>query len=517
MVERETRKRIAALAVLLLLAAFLLSSHLDAPFDTNHIGFTGAWYSLSARNLLTWGPGRLWGCLSIESGPPVGPPRLYLDHPPMVAWVLAGVFRLFGEGELQARTTALALSLAGAVFFFLFALRLFRGRVGPALLGVLLAVATPVWAFYGTLVDPHGPGLLLSMGGALWASARWEARRRRGDLLLLAGFLALGCLYDWAALLIAGPVGLWFLLFHRRRGGGEGAWTAWGTWAFLFVLLLLQVHLAARATGGRADLLGPLAKRSALGASGFFFQGRRLSVGEVLFQVARWNWKGIPLPLTLAGFAGALLAFRDARRGEAPGAAALLWVPLLMGAAISLLFLQAAFEHDYLQIYFAPGAGLGAAYLFDRILRALPRRRRLLQAGALAFLVLSLGWGFHRSRSRWAAQEPGLDRYRKAGALLASKVRPDEYLLSSTGFLPPLAYYSRRKIFWEVRAPWALPRPERIAGLRPGGILLSGGEEDRFLEERAAERGLRRSLTLAGGDLRFLPGGGEEGGEKTGR
>ena len=495
-----------AAALVLLVSLILLSSHLDAPFDRNHIGFTGAWYSLSARNFRAYGPARLWGCLSIESGPPAVHPRLYLDHPPMVGLVLAGVFSLFGEGELQARATGLALSLLAAWFFFLYARRLLWGSPWWALFGVLLAVAAPVWSFYGTLVDPHGPGLLLAMGGSLWGASRYEREGQVRDLVWTCSFVALACLYDWAAVLIAGPLGLWFLLGGVRRGK-RGALAVWGTWGILVSLLLLQLYLAARAGGGRADLLGPLAKRSSFFGGSLHIHGKTLSLWAVLVQVAKWNWKGLPLPLTLLGWTGALLAGRDAFRKKAPPSALLIWIPLAMGACISLFFLEAAFEHEYLQIYFAPGLGLGTAYLAGRISRLRPSmagRTRLLAA---AFLAFSLFWGFHRSRNRWAAQEPGLARYKEAGAVVAARVPPHKYIISDTDFLPPLAYYARRRIYWDVRDPSLLPSSPSPEGLEPGGVILKGGERSGFLLDWASRRGWKGPLPLAGGDLDlYTPG-----------
>ena len=497
---RDRRHLAAALVLLLVLSCLLLSSHLNAPFDKNHIGFTAAWYSLSARNFLVYGPGKLWGCLSIESGPPAAHPRLYLDHPPMVSLVLAGVFRVFGEGELQARTTALILSLLAVFFFFLFARMVFEGAVWLAFFGTLLAASTPVWAFYGTLVDPHGPGLLLAMSGALWAGASRLGKRKMPYLAAACGFVALGCLYDWAAVLIAGPLGLWFLL-QKGGKGGRGAMAVWGTWAVLFALLLLQVFLAAGAAGLEGGLLAPLVKRSSLSAGTHAFHGKALSAWEVLLQVAKWNWKGIPFPLSLMGWAGAILAFRDARRGRAPWEAALLWVPLIMGACISLVFLEASFEHDYLQIYFAPGLGLGAAYLLYRILKSHPSRARLVRRTALAYLAISIAWGAYRSRNRWALQEEGLRLYKEAGRSVAESVEPSGYLLSGTGFLPPLAFYSRRRIYWDVRSPSDLPGGRETGPMKMKGVLLEGGRRSGFLLDLARRKGMKGPFSLAGGDL----------------
>jgi len=497
---RDRASLVLALILVLVPGGLLLSSHLGAPFDKNHIGFTAAWYSLSARNFLSYGPARLDGCLSIESGPRAARPRLYRDHPPGVGLVLAGVFALFGEGELQARATALALSLLAAVFFLLYARRLFGGELRPAVFGVLLSLATPVWAFYGSLVDPHGPGLLLSLAGSSWAASRWEGEGRRRDLSWACLFVALGCLYDWAAVLIAGPLGLWALL-SPRKGAWKGAFALWGTWAFCFGLLFLQVSLAAG--GGGGGLLLPLIKRSAFFGGDLHLHGRTYSFWEVLLQVAKWNWKGIPLPLTLSGLAGALLALGDARRREIPWAGALLVLPYFMGTVISLVFLEAAFEHDYLQIYFAPGAGLGTAYLVYRILRRRPSLAFLLQAGSVLLLVTCLLWGGWKSRARWEAQEAGLGLYREAGRTLAEKVEPGEYLLAETSFLPPLAYYSRRRIFWNVAGPSSLPDPRDTQGMIPGGILVRPGARRGFLLEWARRRfkALKGPFPLAGGDL----------------
>jgi len=493
-------KKEAALALLLVVIVtfLLMSSHLDAPFDLNHIGFTAAWYSLSAQNFLDYGVTDLYFSLTTDSGPLVDHPTLYLDHPAGISLLLAGVFRFTGPGELAARATGLGLSLGAAVFFFLFQRRLFRAT-WPALLGTLLAVSAPSWAFYGSLVDPHGPSLLFALAGALWAVLRWAREGRRRDLAFTLFFLVLGCLFDWAACLIAGGVGLWALLGLRRRPLASRL-VLWGVPALFLAGLVALGAWAAAELGGRADLLGALANRSTLSANLPDAGGEQVPFPAALRRVALWHYKaGFP-PLTLLGWYATFLLGLRLARDRTDREMGLILVPTGMGLVMLLLFFQALFEHEYLQIYFIPGLAMTTAWLLAGQKGAGPGRRRLALGAALVLLGLSLAWGWHRSRLRWAEHEPDLAACRVAGERIAAATARGDYILAGGGFLPPLAWYSDRRFFWELDRWWDERIPTDLEGL--GGVLLTPRPSPR-LEAIARRRGLAGPEPLLGGRYRL--------------
>jgi dolichol-phosphate mannosyltransferase len=99
----------------------------------------------------------------------------YLDHPPMVAWLIALAEALFGHGEAVVRLPALACGGVVAVFVW----RLARRLVDPAgaWMAAALSVALP-YAFFvaGLLITPDAP-LAAAWAAALYFLAPCPGRR----------------------------------------------------------------------------------------------------------------------------------------------------------------------------------------------------------------------------------------------------------------------------------------------------------------------------------------------------
>jgi 4-amino-4-deoxy-L-arabinose transferase-like glycosyltransferase len=208
----------------------------------------------------------------------------YLDHPPLVAWLIAGPLAAFGHHTLAVRLPALLLQAATT----LLAASLARALAGEAaaLVTAVLFQAAPVFAVGGLLVTPDAP-LAFAWAGALWAveragsrDARWwlavgvfvgvgALAKLHAGLLGLAlaaallatpdGRRALRTAWPWAgaaaALLVAAP----FLLWNARHG--------WATFAFQ----------AAHGLRGRSFSVGRLAASLA---------GQAAYVSPVLFALA---------------------------------------------------------------------------------------------------------------------------------------------------------------------------------------------------------------------------------------
>ncbi|GEJ55285.1 hypothetical protein AMYX_00260 [Anaeromyxobacter diazotrophicus] len=138
----------------------------------------------------------------------------YLDHPPLVAWLIAGPLRLFGRCALAVRLPSLLLQ-AGTT---LFAASLARAWAGPraAVLAAALLQAAPVFSVGAVLATPDAP-LAFAWAGALWAVDRALRADRR--LFLLAGaLLGMAALSKLTAgLLAAGVLGALLATGEGRR------------------------------------------------------------------------------------------------------------------------------------------------------------------------------------------------------------------------------------------------------------------------------------------------------------
>jgi dolichol-phosphate mannosyltransferase len=88
----------------------------------------------------------------------------YLDHPPMVAWLIAAGRALFGDGEFGVRVGAFFSAVVAAAFMYRVTRRLFGADA--ALAAVLLLQTLPYFFLTGLLMTPDAP-LFAAWAGAL--------------------------------------------------------------------------------------------------------------------------------------------------------------------------------------------------------------------------------------------------------------------------------------------------------------------------------------------------------------
>lgn len=138
----------------------------------------------------------------------------YYDHPPLVAWILAGTTRLLGHSRLAVHLPAFALSLATTAVVFRLALALFPGRRALAWSAVAALNAAPLFGLGAVFTTPDAPLLFL------WASAlllAWRAVHGAPRRWYAVGCCAgLGLLAKYGAILLP-PTLLVFLLHPRHR------------------------------------------------------------------------------------------------------------------------------------------------------------------------------------------------------------------------------------------------------------------------------------------------------------
>ena len=252
----------------------------------------------------------------------------YLDHPPLVGWLLAGPVLLLGSSPLavrlpaillQAGTTLLAASLARA-----------RGGRAAAVAMALLLQATPVFSLGATLMTPDAP-LAFAWVGTLWSVER--AFRRD-----LRWFVAGGAFLGMAALskLTGGLLGvalLGALLVSREgRRALAGPWPWVG--AALAAVLASPMLLWNAANGWPS-----FAYQASHGARGREFSWARLggSIGAQAGYVS-------PLVLALAAMA-AWRTLRAGLRDPAVAALALSALPVVAFFTVSASFTPGALPH----------------------------------------------------------------------------------------------------------------------------------------------------------------------------
>ncbi|MES2569941.1 MAG: glycosyltransferase family 39 protein [Verrucomicrobiota bacterium] len=136
----------------------------------------------------------------------------YLDHPPMVAWLIHLGTSVFGDGEFGVRIPALVSSLVAGFFAYRLASLLFDRRT--AIVAVLLLQLFPFFFMMGFMITPDAP-LMACWSAALYFLARVFFTQSSGAWLGLGVCLGLGMLSKYTIALL-GPATLLFITLDPR-------------------------------------------------------------------------------------------------------------------------------------------------------------------------------------------------------------------------------------------------------------------------------------------------------------
>ncbi|PYE86586.1 glycosyltransferase family 39 protein [Phyllobacterium leguminum] len=139
----------------------------------------------------------------------------YLDHPPMVAWLIRAGTSIFGNNEFGVRIAALACWFATAFFTFSLSRRLFGKSV--AFVSLLLVAAMPFYFGIGLLMTPDAP-LTAAWAGSLYFLERALLGGQRRAWWGAGIFIGLGMLSKYTIALL-GPATLIFMLVDVRARG----------------------------------------------------------------------------------------------------------------------------------------------------------------------------------------------------------------------------------------------------------------------------------------------------------
>lgn len=216
---------------------------IDAPFSHNPEG-AGAFYGQLARGLLKypWSISHGLAIMTIGYVPGVAP-AFYAHHPPLIIWMIAVSYRLFGFGDWQTRLPFALCTLGCVLLLYAVFRRLGQPRAGVWAAGLFAAM--PMVLFYGGFPEVVGTPLVLFCLLTLAAYVRFHERPTwRNWLLLLLAFIPAG-LTDWPAYYLL-PVLLGHFMFTQpaRKWGwiiGFCA-AATGLFAAAYVHIVLGAH-----------------------------------------------------------------------------------------------------------------------------------------------------------------------------------------------------------------------------------------------------------------------------------
>jgi hypothetical protein len=154
----------------------------------------------------------------------LAPALSYLDHPPMVAWMIAAGQSVAGDTVLGIRLPAIVASIIGPLVLW----RTARNLIGAdtARFAVWAVLAMPLMAVGSVIMTPDIPSVLFwSLG--LWALSELHVSRNAYWWLAVGLFAGLGLLSKYTNLFLGAGILFWLVAVPENR-----RWlTAWQTWA----------------------------------------------------------------------------------------------------------------------------------------------------------------------------------------------------------------------------------------------------------------------------------------------
>lgn len=198
---------------------------------------------------------RLWG---------LAPALSYLDHPPMVGWMIAAGRAVMGDSPIGIRLGAVLASLVGPFVLWRTAHILFGEAAARR--AVWFALAMPLLAAGGVLMTPDTPSVLF-WGLAGWALAELHVSGRAGWWLAVGLFAGLGLLSKYSNLFVGAGIVLWLTLLPANWRWLR-SWQLWAGGALAACLALpVVVWNAAHGWASFAKQFGRVAANDGLTAA----------------------------------------------------------------------------------------------------------------------------------------------------------------------------------------------------------------------------------------------------------
>jgi 4-amino-4-deoxy-L-arabinose transferase-like glycosyltransferase len=450
------------IAVALLAGVYLagLTRDLAEPWIGLH-DWNGAFYSQLARNFLRYPVSIHLGMPVVAMGGDVPPPderSIYPTHPAGLMWLVAGVFRIFGESEWAARIVPIAASVGSLLLF----VRGVAGRWGrdTAIVAGLVYSMLPMSVYFGRMVDHEAVCLffmLLALGAwdaAEGGSAPW--RRRIAALIWIIAVTA-GIWTDWAGTLFAGVFAI-HVAHSYWRGRASIGQLALCSATVAVASLAMAIHVVYAGFGGRwSDVLAVFSSRT----------GR--APPDVPPTVWRYAVEDFSWPVLVLGAVGLVAAIREARRRiDGPATTAEVrrvilgsefWILAATGALWVGLFWRQFRIHNYWLYYLGPVATLlcarGALWLRDAIGGANQMRQWGVIIAILGLVVVKAWQGTNNFFADTSIAAGDIDAFKQINAITQPADRvlmfPDPTLIDQWGVTrfrnigpTQLAYYIDR-------------------------------------------------------------------------
>jgi len=365
LLRRVLRK--ALLVFLLAVGVFLRLQQIDCRWTTDFRGQCGSRYSNVARNFVNYGF-LATKFAPIDSVNPQSPDEFiyYLNHPPLLEWLVALSFKAFGMNEFTARLVPFVFSFLTMVLLFFLAKRLWNGETALCVLAVFCVL--PMGVFYGTLVDVQGVLPLFFVILILFFYQKFVDGPGGIALVLLYAAFVIGMLSDWPVYYLAVLLPAYHILMRRKHRLAVAAlfplalamlaaWVVYSNWVITGKVGLDVGRLQALALTRGSYYVPTLA-----GVSGVATR-----MGEIWLMFFT-----LPALIMLAAWLIAVPVMRLLRKGAK--VYWIIWFFFVFAVLHIALFIEPAQKHEYWSYYLLPSAAIAggltiywAGRLFSRM------------------------------------------------------------------------------------------------------------------------------------------------------
>ena len=368
---------IFAVSAVILIVVACLSYEIAEPWN-GWFDSAGAMHSRFARNFLTFGFLKTCFSPTWDQGS-VLPDRFdhYLHHPPLVDYMVAASFKIFGMHEWGARAVPVAFSAVALLALYI-AVKKIYGR-HTALLSVIFMGFTPMFLYYGRMVN-HEVIFLAFYLLTLYFYICFTKTRKPAYLAGLSVSSLLAYMTAWPAFYLSAILLAHYLFFQYARARDRRP---------VLIFILMPVLFAALYAawfyyikGSFEDIALAFLHRARPSAAYSFTWRDYLSTQA-------YNFTSL-FTVSLCALAVFYLfsAVRKGRKDLFSGAG-VEWLFLILASAHVIIFRQGVQEHAFWLFYFLPFFGVACAraalFVSERF-----RATRLLPVIALCFMALFL-------------------------------------------------------------------------------------------------------------------------------
>lgn len=355
------------LAIIICVSLIFFTINLQKPYIGHH-DFNSSFFSIIARNLSRYSfmETKLGQVLNTGEASP-NEFSFYTHNSPLYSWVLATDFKIFGVGELQARSLSLLFTLGILILIYAITKKIYSEQT--AHLASLFFAFSAIAIYFSTNVFPDLQGIFLSLLAYLTFLVWLDNNKIHFYLAcLVLNFLSYSTI--WGSYFLTPFLIIYYLLVHNGKTKCVVPFVILPFASFGVFLIhnqILQGHLLFE------DLKTSFLSRTNIAHSAYSVPLGSYIRHEVAIFLAYYSKLTALLALIWI-----LFFLKKIRQGNVNTSHFKLLILLFWGLSYILFFRQASYIHDYFLIYLAPFVSIAAADIIESLYK-LPHLKRVFQ------------------------------------------------------------------------------------------------------------------------------------------